>query len=150
MRLHNLRFLSTIKEETKEDVESDDGKSRSDRSRKASKSRSFTDLTLVLTPLSSQCVKCQYSDAYNCQGFSFNPLFESEIKSLKSSPPSKFKFLRDAEEKLIRRLLEESERRKFLSNGASDQDSLMKPLSNSTVFNEERDESFISFNNYQY
>ncbi|PHU13755.1 hypothetical protein BC332_14960 [Capsicum chinense] len=130
MRLHNLRFLSTIKEETKEDLESDDEKSRGDRSRKASKSRSFTDLTLVLTPLSSPRVKCQSSDAYNCQGFSFNPLFESEIKSLKTSPPSKFKFLRDAEEKLIRRLLEESERRKVLSNGASDQDSLMKPSSN--------------------
>ncbi|KAK4717810.1 hypothetical protein R3W88_016148 [Solanum pinnatisectum] len=102
MRLHNLRFLSTIKEETKEDLESEDG------SRKCSKSRSFSDITLILTPLSSPPVKSQE--------FSFNPLFESEIKSMKSSPPPKFKFLRDAEEKLIRRLIEEADKRKISSN----------------------------------
>ncbi|KAK6786107.1 hypothetical protein RDI58_014632 [Solanum bulbocastanum] len=102
MRLHNLRFLSTIKEETKEDLESEDG------SRKCSKSGSFSDITLILTPLSSPPVKSQE--------FSFNPLFESEIKSMKSSPPPKFKFLRDAEEKLIRRLIEEAEKRKISSN----------------------------------
>lgn len=143
MRLHNLRFLSTIKEETKEDLESDDGKSRGDRSRKSSRTRSLSDLTLILTPLSSPPVKSQPSDSFNSQGFSFNPLFESE-KSLKSSPPPKFKFLRDAEEKLIRRLIEEAERRKVLSNGVSVQDSVMKTSSNSTVFDEERDESFVS------
>lgn len=143
MRLHNLRFLSTIKEETKEDLESDDGKSRGDRSRKSSRARSLTDLTLILTPLSSPPVKSQPSDSFNSQGFSFNPLFESE-KSLKSSPPPKFKFLRDAEEKLVRRLIEEAERRKVLSNGVSVQDSVMKTSSNSTVFDEERDESFVS------
>ncbi|XP_060175126.1 uncharacterized protein LOC132605879 [Lycium barbarum] len=127
MRLHNLRFLSTIKEETKEDLESDDGKSR-----KGSRtSRSFSDLTLILTPLSSPPVKSQPSD------FSFNPLFESEINGHKSSsPPPKFKFLRDAEEKLIRRLIEETESRKVLSDG-------QKSSSNSTVFNEEG--SFVSF-----
>ncbi|XP_049412306.1 uncharacterized protein LOC125875246 [Solanum stenotomum] len=101
-RLYNLRFLSTIKEETKEDLESEDG------SRKCSKSRSFSDIALILTPLSSPPIKSQE--------FSFNPLFESEIKSMKSSPPPKFKFLRDAEEKLIRRLIEEAEKRKKSSN----------------------------------
>ncbi|XP_049375681.1 uncharacterized protein LOC125840750 [Solanum verrucosum] len=101
-RLYNLRFLSTIKEETKEDLESDDG------SRKCSKSKSFSDIALILTPLSSPPIKSQE--------FSFNPLFESEIKSMKSSPPPKFKFLRDAEEKLIRRLIEEAEKRKKSSN----------------------------------
>lgn len=114
MRLHNFRFLSTIKEETKEDLESDDGKSRGDRSRKCSKSGSFSDLTLVLTPLSSPSVKIHNCfDSCNSQEFSFNPLFESEIKSVKSSPPPKFKFLRDAEEKLIRRLIEEAAKRNF-------------------------------------
>ncbi|KAL3365259.1 hypothetical protein AABB24_010425 [Solanum stoloniferum] len=101
-RLYNLRFLSTIKEETKEDLESEDG------SRKCSKSKSFSDIALILTPLSSPPIKSQE--------FSFNPLFESEIKSMKSSPPPKFKFLRDAEEKLIRRLIEEAEKRKKSSN----------------------------------
>nr|XP_010321908.2 uncharacterized protein LOC104647798 [Solanum lycopersicum] len=105
MRLHNLRFLSTIKEETKEDLESEDG------SRKCSKSKSFSDITLVLTPLSSPSVKSQE--------FSFNPLFESEIKSMKSSPPPKFKFLRDAEEKLMKRLIEEAEKRKKSSNSTT-------------------------------
>ncbi|CAN4102449.1 unnamed protein product [Withania somnifera] len=117
MRLHNLRFLSTIEEETKEDLESDDAKSKGDRSRKSSRTRSLSDLTLNLTPLSSPPVKSQLSDS---QEFSFNPLFVSE-KCLKSSPPPKFKFLRDAEEKLIRRLIEEAERRKVLNGGVSNQ-----------------------------
>ncbi|OIT02066.1 PREDICTED: uncharacterized protein LOC109227787 [Nicotiana attenuata] len=138
MRLHNLRFLFTIKEETKEDLESDDGKSRGDRSRKGSRTRSFSDLTLVLTPLSSPPVKSQSLDSYNNQEFNFNPLFESDINSLKSSPPPKFKFLRDAEEKLIR---------KVLRNGVNSvQDSVVKlPSSNSTELNEEKDGSLISF-----
>ncbi|XP_016438060.2 uncharacterized protein LOC107764047 [Nicotiana tabacum] len=124
MRVHNLRFLFTIKEETKEDLESDDGKSRGDRSRKGSRTRSFSDLTLVLTPLSSPPVKSQSLDSYNNQEFKFNPLFESEIDSLKSSPPPKFKFLRDAEEKLIR---------KVLRNGVNSiQDSIMKLPSSSS------------------
>ncbi|KAJ8535567.1 hypothetical protein K7X08_023287 [Anisodus acutangulus] len=124
MRLHNLRFLSTIKEETKEDLESDDGKSRGDRT-----SRSFSDLTLIFTPLSSPPVKSRPS---NSQEFSFNPLFESGTDGLTCSPPPKFKFLRDAEEKLMRRLIVETEKRKVLSNEA--------------LVNEEKDgSSFISF-----
>ncbi|KAK4351542.1 hypothetical protein RND71_030855 [Anisodus tanguticus] len=125
MRLHNLRFLSTIKEETKEDLESDDGKSRGDRSRKCSRtSRSFSDLTLIFTPLSSPPVKSRPS--------SFNPLFESGTDGLNCSPPPKFKFLRDAEEKLMRRLIVETEKSKVLSNEA--------------LINEEKDgSSFISF-----
>ncbi|MCD7457262.1 hypothetical protein HAX54_034652 [Datura stramonium] len=119
MRLHNFRFLSTIKEESKEDLESDDGKSRGDRSRKGSRTRSLSDHTLVLTPLSSPPVNySRTSDSYNSQEFSFNPLFESEIRSLKTSPPPKFKFLRDAEEKLIRRLIEEAEKRKKVISNA--------------------------------
>ncbi|CAN4119899.1 unnamed protein product [Withania somnifera] len=144
MRLHNLcgppRFLFTIKEETKEDLESQDGKSRGDRSRTCSRNRSFSDL--ILTPLSSPPIKCQNLDSYNCQGF--NPLFESaresELNRLRSSPPPKFKFLRDAEEKLIRRLIEEAEKR-VIKNEVSFQDSAMEPFCNPI----EEKGSFISF-----
>ncbi|KAK4441099.1 hypothetical protein Salat_0444800 [Sesamum alatum] len=116
MRTHNLcgppRFLFTIKEESKEDLESDDGKSR-----KGSRTRSLsTDLfdhgTPFLSPLSSPSVKIPHSlDSYN------NPLFESlseaELGRFRSSPPPKFKFLKDAEDKLLRRLLvEEAERKR--------------------------------------
>ncbi|XAR60564.1 hypothetical protein NMG60_11033991 [Bertholletia excelsa] len=133
MRLHNLcgppRFLFTIKEETKEDLESED------RSRKGSRTRSLSDILLavetpMLTPLASPTLKNQSLDSYNHHGF--NPLFESttelDLNKMRSSPPPKFKFLRDAEEKLIRRLVEEAERR------ASLQDSWTK---------EEREGSFI-------
>lgn len=128
MRLHNLagppRFLFTIKEETKEDLESEDEKSRS---RKGSRTRSLSDLMLgidtpFLTPVASSPLKSPLDplDSYNHQGF--NPLFESsaelELNTFRSSPPPKFKFLRDAEEKLYRRLIEES-RRKALKNHES-------------------------------
>lgn len=98
MRLHNLcgppRFLFTIAEETNEDLESQDGRPRN---------KSLSDL---FTPMSSPPSKpLLHLDSYN-------PLFESstdaEIHRLRSSPPPKFKFLRDAEEKLIKRLVEKS------------------------------------------
>ncbi|CAI0474913.1 unnamed protein product [Linum tenue] len=111
MRLHNLagppRFLFTINEESKEDLESEDGKSRLG-SRQGSRTKSLSDILLAVdtaTPL--------FTPSYHRQGF--NPLFESsaeaELNRLRSSPPPKFKFLRDAEEKLLRRLLEEAQRR---------------------------------------
>lgn len=137
IRLHNLcgppRFLFTINEETKEDLESNDG-----RSRKGSRTRSFSDFvvpidTPVLTPLASPTVKGNsnnnpFLDSYN----GFNPLFESfseaEINRVRSSPPPKFKFLRDAEEKLLRKLLEEAQKR-------------ANP--NSNLGSEEKDGSFV-------
>lgn len=122
MRVHNLcgppRFLFTIKEESKEDLESDDG-----RSRKGSRTRSLSDLVIAvdgttpfLTPLSSPTLKAPSSlDSYNHHGI--NPLFESipeaELSRLRSSPPPKFKFLRDAEDKLLRKLLQEEAERKM-------------------------------------
>jgi len=124
MRLHSLsgpsRFLFTIKEETKEDLESEDGKSRDGRSRKSSRGRSLSDVLLTaetpsfLTPLSSPpffTPPLTPLDCYSQQGF--NPLFESakncdEVNGvIKSSPPPKFKFLRDAEEKLYKKTLTE-------------------------------------------
>ncbi|KAK6144595.1 hypothetical protein DH2020_021415 [Rehmannia glutinosa] len=145
MRIHNLcgppRFLFTIKEESKEDLESDDGKSR-----KGSRTRSLSDL--VLTPLSSPPVKTPHSlDSYNTHGFN-NPLFESlseaELNRLRSSPPPKFKFLKDAEDKLLRRLLEEEAERKmgsqeeksayFVREKLHNQASQVLPLASSPTF----------------
>lgn len=112
MRLHSLsgppRFLFTIKEETREDLESDDGRSRGGRSQKDSRGRSLGDLlhcaeSPFMTPLSSppllgigaqSLVKFE-----SLRKLGFNPLFESS-----SSPPPKFKFLKEAEEKLRRRI----------------------------------------------
>ncbi|KAL3530734.1 hypothetical protein ACH5RR_010056 [Cinchona calisaya] len=159
MRLHNLcgppRFLFTIKEETKEDLESDDGKSRGDRSRKGSRTRSLSDIIIAvdtpfLTPLPSPPVKTPSLDSYSNQGFN-NPLFESniiteaELTKLRSSPPPKFKFLRDAEEKLIRRLVEEAEKRALKNGGYFVQDSVIKASPNATLITEEIDGSFIAF-----
>ncbi|KAF2321904.1 hypothetical protein GH714_004338 [Hevea brasiliensis] len=151
MRLHNLagppRFLFTINEETKEDLESEDGKSRGDR---RSRTRSLSDLivavdTPFLTPLASPRLKSPPLDSYNQHGF--NPLFESstdaEINRLRSSPPPKFKFLREAEEKLFRKLMEEAEKR-AAKNCASVQDSGIKPP-NSTMITEETKGSFLGF-----
>ncbi|KAG8387824.1 hypothetical protein BUALT_Bualt02G0061300 [Buddleja alternifolia] len=119
MRMHNLcgppRFLFTIKEESKEDLESDDGRSRS--SRKGSRTnKSLSDLVfgVDVTPLASPIARASLDCCYNNHGF--NPLFESlseaEVNRLRSSPPPKFKFLKDAEDKLIRRLLVEENERK--------------------------------------
>ncbi|KAI9081821.1 hypothetical protein K1719_036083 [Acacia pycnantha] len=151
MRLHNLagppRFLFTIKEETKEDLESEDGKSR-----KGSRTRSLSDLMAVidapfLTPLPSSPLKSPLNhplDSYKHQGF--NPLFESlselEIDRFRSSPPPKFKFLRDAEEKLYRRMIEEAHRR-AQSNQGSVSESGVKDSPNPTTVIDERDGSFL-------
>ncbi|KAK1420807.1 hypothetical protein QVD17_22682 [Tagetes erecta] len=93
MRLHNLcgppRFLFTINEETKEDLESEVSK-------RVSRSRSLSDIlgTPFLSPLASPVSQQHNLEAYNHHGL--NPLFK-----MKSSPPPSFKFLRDAEEKLL-------------------------------------------------
>lgn len=103
------RFLFTIKEETKEDLESED------KSRKGSRTRSLSDLIMALetqtpylSPISSPSNLAKKNNNYN------NPLFESsveaELSRLRSSPPPKFKFLRDAEEKLYKKLLEEAQK----------------------------------------
>nr|AFK46332.1 unknown [Lotus japonicus] len=127
MRLHNLagppRFLFTIKEESKEDLDSEDG-----RSRKGSRTRSLSDIMVAtidspfLNPVASSPLKCSLDglDSFKHQGF--NPLFESSMESelnrfRSNSPPPKFKFLRDAEEKLYRRLIEEAQR-KAKANGS--------------------------------
>uniref|UniRef100_A0ACD6A0U3 Uncharacterized protein n=1 Tax=Avena sativa TaxID=4498 RepID=A0ACD6A0U3_AVESA len=105
MRLGSLvgpsRLLFTIKEETREDLESDDGR----------RSRSLGDLlhcshTPFLTPASSPLPPAMEK--------SYNPLFESPAASpttIAKSPPPKLQFLKDAEEKLYRRALAEEAKR---------------------------------------
>ncbi|CAN1167178.1 hypothetical protein LINPERHAP2_LOCUS27086 [Linum perenne] len=118
MRLHNLRLLFTIKEETKEDLESEDGRSMS-------RSKSLSEILMTAAP------PFMDSPRYSMQGF--NPLFESaaeaELNRIRSSPPPKFKFMRDAEDKLLRRLMEEA------NNGGS----VMSPAA------EAREGSFLGF-----
>lgn len=112
------RFLFTIKEETKEDLESEDGKSKS---RKGSRTRSLSDLCLsvetpFLTPLASpSCFTPPLSPiVMQTNGFNFNPFLESAsdaefnkfIRS-SSSPPPTFQFLKDAEDKFCRRFVGE-------------------------------------------
>ncbi|KAI4334514.1 hypothetical protein L6164_019197 [Bauhinia variegata] len=129
LRLHNLagppRFLFTIKEETKEDLESEDGKSRGDKSRKDSRTRSSSDLMLAidtpfLTPVASSPLKSPLNTLESYKHLGFNPLFESstELELSRASPPPKFKFLRDAEDKLCRRLMEEAQKKALKSNGS--------------------------------
>lgn len=100
MRMHNLcgppRFLFTIKEENREDLESEDGKSRT------SNCRSVTDHHVFDNPPPSPSFK-----ASNL--WSGEAMTEAELNRLRSSPPPTFKFLRDAEDKFLK---QESERKK--------------------------------------
>lgn len=141
MRLHNLsgppRFLFTINEETKEDLESE-------RSKKGSRTRSLGDIldtldTPFLSPLASPPLKLPQELGFEaCNHHGLNPLFESNevaINKVKSSPPPTFKFLRDAEEKLLKRLIQ-MEGDKRASFKKMDQDSLKKT--------EEKDGTFVN------
>ncbi|CAI9773119.1 unnamed protein product [Fraxinus pennsylvanica] len=121
------RFLFTIEEETREDLESENGRSSFDIIRKKTRSKSLSDLlhniaetpfltpvasppyfTPPLSPSSSSPLPSDY-----IQKGCFNPLHESEgdavFNILRSSPPPKLKFLSDAEDKLYRRKFMEEE-----------------------------------------
>ncbi|KAG8090342.1 hypothetical protein GUJ93_ZPchr0011g27921 [Zizania palustris] len=115
MRLGSLvgppRLLFTIKEETKEDLESEDGRSRSLGELLHSSETPF------MTPASSPAPLPPMDK-------SFNPLFESMTVSpaVTVSPPPKFQFLKDAEEKLYRRALAEEAVRARRSPAAGEED----------------------------
>lgn len=116
MRLHNLcgppRFLFTINEETSLDLESE--------GRRNSRTVSLSELLCTPdTPISSSPLK-KGPQTPNLEGY-LNPLYDFDSKdfdynNIKSSPPPTFKFLRDAEEKLLKRLMKlEAEKRACLS-----------------------------------
>ncbi|KAH6761988.1 hypothetical protein C2S52_019421 [Perilla frutescens var. hirtella] len=105
------RFLFTITEETREDLESEDGIFKN---RKHSTSRSnLSDLlqileTPFLTPLASPPyftppLTPSFCDQ-NCSPF-LEWERDAEFNRLRASPPPMFKFLRDAEEKQRRRMV---------------------------------------------
>ncbi|CAO1940222.1 unnamed protein product [Urochloa humidicola] len=108
MRLGSLvgptRLLFTIKEETREDLESDDGRSRS---------RSLGELMHCCSETTPPFLTPRASPSPAAMDNSYNPLFESPAASPGPplapavSPPPKFQFLKDAEEKLYRRALAE-------------------------------------------
>ncbi|XP_050250439.1 uncharacterized protein LOC126697468 [Quercus robur] len=153
MRLENLsgppRFLFTIIEETREDLESEDAKSKGDKSGKNSRSRSLSDLILTvetpyLTPLASPSFFTPPLTPQKQNGF--NPLFESatdaEFNRMKSSPPPKFKFLQDAEEKLERKLMEAAQEKVHIGDELV-QENINKD-SHSKFHKDEEDGPFIT------
>ncbi|KAL8193004.1 hypothetical protein R6Q57_027452 [Mikania cordata] len=114
LRLQNLsgppRFLFTIKEETKEDLESED------KSKRGSRGRSLSDVvfsveTPFFTPLASPPYMTPPITPRDSTHRPFSPLSHSssdaEFNRIWASPPPKFKFLRDAEDKLQKRKLTE-------------------------------------------
>lgn len=158
------RFLFTIVEETKEDLESDqETKSKCDnKSRVGSRGRSLSDLLLTvetpyLTPLASPTFftppltpLMDISASNYSHQFEFNPLFESatdaEFNRLRSSPPPKFKFLQEAEEKLQRKntLMEDVGHSNNVDGfGFDHENGEMTPPSNEEE-EEEEDGSFIT------
>jgi len=112
------RVLFTILEETKEDLESEDGKSRSRRMSDVNQTVETPFWTPMASPYFTPPISPMDS-SFNQYGF--NPLFESstdaQFNRLLSSPPPKFKFLKDAEDKLCRRKLMEEEGAKDEENG---------------------------------
>lgn len=112
------RVLFTILEETKEDLESEDGKSRSRRMSDVNQTVETPFWTPVASPYFTPPISPMDSSFNQC---GFNPLFESstdaQFNRLISSPPPKFKFLKDAEDKLCRRKLMEEEGAKDEENG---------------------------------
>lgn len=141
-RVHGLsgppRFLFTIKEETMEDLEKEEG-----RSRKGSRDRSLSDEvffdgeTPYLTPIASPPYYTPpltpMDTIYKHHGF--NPLFETsneaEFCKLRFSPPPRFEFLKDAEDELYRKKLKEK--------AASE-----CPTTSSVLPKDEEDGSFIA------
>ncbi|XP_071686995.1 uncharacterized protein [Rutidosis leptorrhynchoides] len=93
----STRFLFTIKEETKEDLESED----------------MSDVIYVDTPFFTPLALPVYFTPPITPGDytyrTFSPLFESasdsEFIKIWASPPPKFKFLRDAKDKLQKKLM---------------------------------------------
>ncbi|XP_052184755.1 uncharacterized protein LOC127796594 [Diospyros lotus] len=113
------RFLFTIKEESEEDLESDENGEEGSRSRSLNELLLLTVETPFVTPLASPSYftppLTPSSRHHHHYQHGFSPLSRSltdaEFNRMRSSPPPKFKFLKDAEDKLYRRMLmEEAEK----------------------------------------
>ncbi|CAN1257574.1 hypothetical protein LINPERPRIM_LOCUS9638 [Linum perenne] len=94
------RFLFTIVEETKEDLESEEAV--------RSRGRSLSDLLLsletpYLTPFTSPPFFTPPLTPTTDSNHLLETSKEAEFNKIRSSPPPRFKFLQDAEEKLYRR-----------------------------------------------
>ncbi|KAG9150213.1 hypothetical protein Leryth_009781 [Lithospermum erythrorhizon] len=94
------RFLFTIEEETNEDLEAEDRKSRVEETPYLTPMASPSYFTPPLTPLRS-------SQNHQKIISLFELASDAEFNRIWSSPPPTFKFLRDAEEKLFRRKINE-------------------------------------------
>lgn len=117
------RFLFTITEETREDLESEDGGFKN-RKQSTSRSRSnLSDLLQILeTPFLTPIASPPYFTPPLTPSFfeqNLSPFMEwewerdAEFNRLRASPPPMFKFLRDAEEKMVqsqRRIIGEDEK----------------------------------------
>ncbi|CAI0411384.1 unnamed protein product [Linum tenue] len=110
------RLLFTIVEETREDLESEEG----------SRGRSLSDLMLTvetpyLTPLASPPFFTPPLTPMLDPVSNLETSAEAEFNKIRSSPPPKFKFLQDAEEKLYRRRRLEEVDDKMAGSSKSDQ-----------------------------
>lgn len=109
IRLHNLpgfpRLLFTIKEETSEDMESDDGGCNSIVSQKGSCSSIKTSLRELL--LFSSGATSSPSSPLILNPPSPMKMSNSVSFNVESTPPPKFKFLRDADEKMYMKMVME-------------------------------------------
>ncbi|KAE9620498.1 hypothetical protein Lal_00019025 [Lupinus albus] len=113
MSLYNLagppRFLFTIKEETREDLESED------KSRKGSSRISLTDIIVANnTPVTCSPLKCSLDNIDSYKHHGFNPLFESSLDSdfnrFRTSPQKNLDPLPEAEVKDSSRVTEERDK----------------------------------------
>lgn len=139
------RYLFTIIEETMEDLVSDDDDDNGSGIKKHVKRRkgstSLNELLLLnvdenetntnpttpyLTPVSSPAFMINQTPHHV---FNFNPFLESssdvEISKIKVSPPPKFRFLQDAEEKFQRRKMMEDEEQGTNKGSVFTQDSFI-------------------------
>ncbi|GMH10699.1 hypothetical protein Nepgr_012540 [Nepenthes gracilis] len=153
------RFLFTIKEETKEDLESEDGKSLSstgdhDGSRRLSDLLKKIETPPYLTPMSSPpfftppltpSMGLGSNSPFNLGG-GYNPFLESstdaEFNKIKSSPPPAFKFLQDAEEKLEKKKMMMMRMR--TTRGGEREGGDRAPAATSKLSKDEGEESFIT------
>ncbi|KAL8136464.1 hypothetical protein V2J09_002465 [Rumex salicifolius] len=114
------RFLFTIKEETKEDLESEErranGVSRRLSDLMRNENNTLLSSSTFFTPPLTPSIGSSHSHG---SSIGYNPFHESstdvEFNMMRPSPPPKFKFLRDAEKKLLKKNAMEYHRSKLIT-----------------------------------